>query len=212
MKRLIKISLLLLAFLLPETATAYEFEIGGVYFMTDMWGDYAMVCDKGEEGPSYSGKVTIPAEVTNDGTTYPVIRINAYAFSNCAGLTGVTFPSSVAIINDHSFENCTALTALELPDALEEIETAAFEGCTGITQVNIPAGVKEIKMWAFQNCTGLTDVYCFITDPYGMTLGYNAFYLESENYSSRTLHVPAGTADVFHDSDWNDYFGKIVEM
>lgn len=33
-----------------------------------------------------------------------------------------------------------------------------------------------------------------------------------DNYSSRTLHVPAGTADVFHDSDWSDYFGKIVEM
>ena len=36
------------------------------------------LCDKGEDGPSYSGKVTIPAEVTHDDTTYPVIRINAY--------------------------------------------------------------------------------------------------------------------------------------
>ncbi len=87
MKRLITTSFLLLAMWLPQKAAAYEFEIGGIYFMTDMWGEYAMVCDKGEDGPSYSGKVTIPAEVTNDDTTYPVIRINAYAFSNCAGLT-----------------------------------------------------------------------------------------------------------------------------
>ena len=102
MKHLITTSLLLLAMWLPQKAAAYEFEIGGIYFMTDMWGEYAMVCDKGEDGPSYSGKVTIPAEVTYDDTTYPVIRINAYAFSNCAGLTGVTFPASVAVINDQS--------------------------------------------------------------------------------------------------------------
>jgi len=212
MKHLIKTSLLLLALWLPLTAAAYDFEIGGIYFMTDLWGDYAMVCDKGEEDPSYSGKVTIPAEVTNDDTTYPVTRINAYAFSNCAGLTGVTFPASVATINDHAFENCTSLTTLQLPDALEEIETAAFEGCSGLTQVNIPAGVKEIKMWAFQNCTGLTDVYCFITDPSEMTLGFHAFYLESENYSSRTLHVPAGSVAAYKSSDWAECFGKIVGM
>ena len=212
MKQLLQMTLLLFALLLPTTAMAYDFKANGIYYMTDMWGDYAMVCDQGEDGAHYSGAVTIPASVTNDGTTYPVSRINAYAFSNCAELTGVTIPASVTVINDHAFENCTALSALELPAALTEIGSAAFEGCTAITQVNIPAGVTDIGIWAFQNCTALTDVYCNVADPTQINLGFHVFYLEDENYSSRTLHVPAGSAGAYQGSDWSEFFGKIVEM
>lgn len=212
MKQLLQTTLLLFALLLPTTAMAYDFEANGVYYMTDLWDDYAMVCDQGEDGAHYSGVVTIPTSVTNDGTTYPVSKINAYAFSNCAELTGVTIPASVTVINDHAFENCTALFALELPAKLTEIGSAAFEGCTAITQVNIPAGVTEIGIWAFQNCNALTDVYCNVADPAQINLGFHVFYLEDENYSSRTLHVPAGSAGAYRGSDWSEFFGNIVEM
>ena len=212
MKHLIKTSLLLLAMCMPLSVIAYDFVADGIYYKTDLWGDYAMVCDQGEDGDHYSGNVTIPASVTIGDTTYPVTKINAYAFSNCDGLTGVTIPASVTEIGDHAFENCTALSALELPAELTEVGSAAFEGCTAITQVNIPAGVTEIKIWAFQNCTSLTDVYCYIADPTQMELGFHVFYLEDENYSSRTLHVPAGLAAAYKNSDWSEYFGNIVEM
>ena len=212
MKHLIKTTLLLLALCLPQVAMAYDFEVDGVFYKTDLWDDYAMVCDQGEDGAHYSGVVTIPTTVTNGDTTYPVTRINAYAFSNCDGLTGVTIPASVTTINDHSFENCTALTALELPAELTEIGAAAFEGCSGISQVNIPAGVTKIGIWAFQNCSGLTDVYCHIADPSQADIGYNVFYLDTEDYSSRTLHVPAGSVGVYKDSNWSEFFSKIVEM
>ena len=212
MKRLLQTSLLLLAVLLPATAMAYDFEVDGVYYISDLWDDFAIVCDQGEDGDHYSGNVTIPASVTIGDTTYPVTKINAYAFSNCDGLTEVTIPASVTEIGDHAFENGTALAALELPAKLTEIGSAAFEGCTAITQVNIPAGVTEIKIWAFQNCTSLTDVYCYIADPAQLELGFHVFYLEDENYSSRTLHVPAGSAAAYKNSDWSEYFGNIVEM
>lgn len=212
MKRLLQTLLLLLAFLLPTTAMAYDFEVDGVYYISDLWDDFAIVCDQGEDGDHYSGNVTIPASVTIGDTTYPVTKINAYAFSNCDGLTGVTIPASVTEIGDHAFENCTALSALELPAKLTEIGSAAFEGCTAFTRVNIPASVTEIKIWAFQNCNALTDVYCYIADPTQMELGFHVFYLEDENYSSRTLHVPAGSAAAYKNSDWSEYFGNIVEM
>ena len=212
MKRLLQTSLLLLAVLLPATAMAYDFEVDGVYYISDLWDDFAMVCDQGEDGDHYSGNVTIPASVSAGGTTYSVTKINAYAFSNCAELSGVTIPASVTEIGDHAFENGTALAALELPAKLTEIGSAAFEGCTAITQVNIPAGVTEIKIWAFQNCTSLTDVYCYIADPAQLELGFHVLYLEDENYSSRTLHVPAGSAAAYKNSDWSEYFGNIVEM
>ena len=212
MKRLLQTLLLLLAVLLPATAMAYDFEADGIYYISDLWDDFAIVCDQGEDGDHYSGNVTIPASVTIGDTTYPVTKINAYAFSNCDGLTGVTIPASVTEIGDHAFENCTALSALELPAKLTEIGSAAFEGCTAFTRVNIPAGVTEIKIWAFQNCTSLTDVYCYIADPTQMELGFHVFYLEDENYSARTLHVPAGSAAAYQDSDWSEFFGSIVEM
>lgn len=211
MKHLIKVSLLLLALCLPRAASAYDFEVGGVYYMTDLWDDFAMVCDQGEVGAHYSGNVTIPATVTHDDTTYPVAKINAYAFSNCTELTGVTIPESVKEIRDHSFENCTGLTAIELPAGLTEIGTAAFEGC-GIARIDIPAGVTTIKMWAFQNCPNLTDVYCHITDPSQIEIGFNVFALDDENYAGRTLHVPAGALAAYKDSQWSDFFGNIVEM
>ena len=212
MKRLLQTLLLLLAVLLPATAMAYDFEADGIYYISDLWDDFAIVCDQGEDGDHYSGNVTIPASVTIGDTTYPVTKINAYAFSNCDGLTEVTIPASVTEIGDHAFENCTALSALELPAELTEVGSAAFEGCTAITQVNIPAGVTEIKIWAFQNCTSLTDVYCYIADPTQMELGFHVFYLEDENYSARTLHVPAGAAAAYKNSDWSEFFGNIVEM
>ena len=42
MKQLLQMTLLLFALLLPSTAMAYDFEANGIYYMTDMWGDYAM--------------------------------------------------------------------------------------------------------------------------------------------------------------------------
>lgn len=211
MKHLIKTSLLFLALYLPLAAAAYDFEVDGVYYITDLWDDFAMVCDQGEDGDHYSGNVTIPASVTVDGTTYPITKINSYAFSNCTELTGVTIPETVKEIRDHSFENCKSLSAIELPAGLTEIGTAAFEGCV-FARINIPAGVTKIPMWAFQNCANLTDVYCHITDPSQVELGYNAFALEDENYAGRTLHVPAGAVAAYKGSQWSDFFGKIVEM
>ena len=212
MKKLIKTSLLLLAMVIPMSAMAYDFVVDGIYYKTDLWDDYAMVSDQGEDGGHYSGNVTIPASVTHDGTTYPVTQINAYAFSNCAELTGVSIPETVTEIGDHSFENCAALPEVKIPSSVTFIGSCAFENCTSLTSVNIPSTVTEIKLWAFQNCTSLTDVYCNIADPVRCEIGLNTFYREDENYSSRTLHVPAGSVAAYKTSEWAEYFGNIVEM
>lgn len=211
MKRLLRTPLLLLAFLLPMTAMAYDFVVDGVYYSTDLWGDYVMVSDQGEDGGHYSGNVVIPASVTHDGTTYPVTKINAYAFSNCTELTSVSLLNPVNEIGDHSFENCTSLSSIEIPDGVTLIGSAAFEN-SAITRLDLPASIAEIKIWAFQNCTSLSDVYSYIPDPSQIELGFNAFALEDENYSSRTLHVPTGTIQAYKDAGWGDFFGKIVEL
>ena len=109
MKNLIISALMLLAVLLPATATAdeaYDFEVDGIYYV--ITGDEVTVSYKeiGEDACSaipyyysdYSGNVDIPSTVTHDGITYPVTSIGAFAFQNCYGLTGVTIPNSVSVM------------------------------------------------------------------------------------------------------------------
>ena len=157
MKHLIKTSLLLLAMCMPLSVIAYDFVADGIYYKTDLWGDYAMVCDQGEDGGLYRGDVTIPEAVTNDGTRYPVLKIGAYAFNNCTELTSVNMPASINEIGDHAFENCSALSNVTIPYAVTLIGPSAFKDCASITQINIPARVTEVKIWAFENCRHSTE-------------------------------------------------------
>jgi len=185
MKSFITSTLLLLALLLPATATAFDFEVDGIYYNIN--GNEATVT-KGDT--DYAGDVTIPTTVTYSNKTYPVTAIGDGAFYFCTGLTSVTIPNSVYTIG---FES--------------------FYGCTGLTDVIIPNSVTTIRTEAFRYCSSLKHVYCYITDPSAITMGPNVFYLGNQYYTGRTLHVPYGTADAYQ-ADWNwfPFFERIAEM
>lgn len=88
---------LLLALLLPATASAYDFVVDGIYYYID--GNNAIVTYQQYVNYSYqsdySGDVTIPETVTYNGTTYSVTTIGNDAFCGCSGLTSVNIPNSV---------------------------------------------------------------------------------------------------------------------
>ena len=210
MRHFIKTSLLLLAIMLPVTATAYDFVTEGICYKTDLWGDFAMVADWGEDGNHYTGIVTIPESVTNDDTTYPVQKIGAYAFAECPELTGVIIPTSITEIEDHAFENCSGLTEVVIPETVTTIGSRAFVGCTSLTSIEIPASITTFGIWAFLNCDNLKDVYLHISDP--EAIGGWTFSLDSEEYANRTLHVPAGCVNAYKASELAEHFENIVEM
>lgn len=106
MKLLFRFSLLMLALLLPATASAFRFEANGIYYNTN--GEYVTVTDAdgNTNTHDYTGDVVIPETVTYAGTTYSVTAIDGYAFYYCNGLTSVTIPNSVTNIGSYAFYNC----------------------------------------------------------------------------------------------------------
>ena len=128
-----------------------------------------------------TGTLTIPATVTNGGTTYSVtsigdkafnlcnaltevtisdgvISIGQHAFSFCTALTKVTIPNSVTTIVHHAFQNCEALTEIIFGNGLTTIEQTAFYSCSSLQQVTIPASVTSIGYSVFGNCHALTQI------------------------------------------------------
>ena len=146
MKNFITSTLLLLALLLPATATAYDFEVEGIYYNIN--GNEATVT-KGDT--DYTGDVTIPSTVTYSGKTYPVTAIGDGAFYFCTRMTSVTIPNSVTTIGFESFYGCAGLTEVIIPNSVTTIGEVAFWGCTGLASITFPNSVTTIWNDAFYN-------------------------------------------------------------
>ena len=159
------------------TASAHDFEVDGIYYNKDDGSKTASVTCKGyyyyDYVNEYSGAVTIPSEVTYEGTTYSVTTIGSSAFRNCSGLTSVEIPNSVTSIGISAFCGCSGLTSVEIPNSVTSIEWFAFYGCSSLTSVEIPNSVTSIEWSAFDGCSGLTSV---VIANSVTTIGNGAFY------------------------------------
>ena len=105
------------------TATAHDFEVGGIYYnITDTTNKTVEVTYRGYYSDQYSneytGSVVIPESVTYNGTTYSVTSIGERAFDYCSGLTSITIPNSVTSIGNLAFNDCTGLTSITIPNSV----------------------------------------------------------------------------------------------
>ena len=91
------------------TAMTHDFEVDGIFYNTS-GNNTASVTYKGDSwyayANEYSGAVTIPTEVTYEGTTYSVTSIGNNAFLECSGLTSVVIPNSITSIGYLAFYSC----------------------------------------------------------------------------------------------------------
>lgn len=110
----------LLAFILSFPLSAsnqYSFEADGIYYT--IYNTSQVKVSSGPFDGSYSGRIVIPAKVSNNGITYTVTVIESSAFFGCCDLTAISIPGSVTSIEDDAFTGCSGLKELKLEDGSE---------------------------------------------------------------------------------------------
>ena len=156
MKQILKLSLLLLALLLPATATAHDFEVDGIYYnITNSTEKTVAVTYKTLNNNDYSGDVTIPATVTYNGSTYSVSSIGNFAFGNCDGIVSIIIPNSVTAIGNSAFDGCTGLTGIIIPSSVSHIGEIAFFNCYNLASIEVENG--NLYYDSRNNCNAIIE-------------------------------------------------------
>lgn len=152
----------LLACLPLVGASAYDFEVDGIYYIVTNRTNLIAAVSSGTT--KYSGDVVIPATVGANGQTYTITSIAAQAFLNCDQLRSITIGSEVRTIERQAFKGCTDLSELIIPDNVvsftgDSYQVAeTFMGCTGLTKLTIGQKVSVMGAKMFYGCTNLKEV------------------------------------------------------
>ena len=134
---------LLMAF--PLVASAYDFEVDGLYY--EKTGESEVAVVKGKK--AYEGDIAIPAAVNFDGQEYLVKSIGHGAFEFCGKLTSVAIAEGVERIGDGAFVTCSELSSVDLPSTLKEIGEDAFYATTKLVEISLPEGLEHISKGVF---------------------------------------------------------------
>ncbi len=151
-----KKTLVLLAILLTNIglrAANYDFKDNGVYYIINGTTVSVTAGDT-----KYSGTVTIPATITNSGTTYTVTSIASNCFYECTNLEEVKLGTNVTSIGYRAFYGCYNLTSINLNDKIKTLSEQAFSGCTSLKSVTLGANLTEMGTYVFIGCTALRTV------------------------------------------------------
>ena len=185
--------LLFLSFLLlPQAASAYDFESDGIlYYIIASSGEKECGVD-GSSFANYSRDVTIPDSVEYNGTVYAVTAIGSNAFAHDR-LTSITIPKTVTDIGAWAFEGCSGLTSITIPDGVTTIGQSAFLDCSGLTSVTLSSSVTSVDYWnAFAGCTNLISID--VDEKNECYSSMDGLILDKSG--STLIHVPGGITSV----------------
>ena len=179
-QRCFRLLLLASAIATSLSAAAYDFESAGIYY--NITGNNTVeVTYSDRDNNTYSGSISVPETVTNNGTEYSVTTIGESAFKGSA-VTSVYMPESITSIEYDAFSECQNLESVTLPESLTTLGIRAFGCCQSLKAIKIPSGVTAIPGYCFNGCVSLESV----TIPEGVTaIGHDAF--QSCNLNALTL-------------------------
>lgn len=162
-QRCFRLLLLASAIATSLSAAAYSFESAGIYY--NITGNNTVEVTYSDiNNSSYSGSISVPETVTNNGTEYSVTKIGGYAFKGSA-VTSVSMPEGITSIGFEAFSGCQNLESVALPESLTTLDRVAFISCELLRAIKIPSGVATIPDYCFNCCLSLENV----TIPEGVT-------------------------------------------
>ena len=141
-----------------------EFTAGGIkYKMTAE--DKVSVVYPNENQPSssnpstYSGDITIPAQVTYEDKTYNVTGIGNYAFRN-SGLTSITLPEGLVSIGKEAIYS-TKIKEITLPNSVTKLGESCISENANLKTITVGKNIANEKWgsWVFWRAEGGYDVY-----------------------------------------------------
>ncbi len=165
-------------FCLSISASAYDFEVDGIYYnITSMsnlevgvtYRELTYVYGNYYRNTSYVGNITIPETVNYNNRTYTVTSIEYSAFgtghaaygssydNHGCKISSIILPPSIRTIDDYAFQNCRELSKVSLPASLETIGDRSFWS-SSIKEVIIPNNVSSIGEFSFADCDLLANV------------------------------------------------------
>lgn len=131
---------MLLSFL---PASAYDFEVDGIYYEIISVSDLTCMVTNGEI--SYQGTITIPSHVTYNNKELRVVEIGASAFSS-TDVEHVNINEGVKKIRSNAFNGCVNLKSINIPSSIDELENYSFSGCTSLNDLLIEDGDNALKI------------------------------------------------------------------
>lgn len=168
----------------------------------------------------YSGDVYIPASIEFESNTYPVIGEENGAFSDAPELISLSAPFIPELCNNDMLEKleirgdgatssaiaeifrCNALTRIRYPENIWQVSLPAY--CDNLTSL-VFDNRDNLQIWA--PTYGDDDAYKSLTDLFFASdtpPEYTTSGLEKPTPQSRwTIHVPAGTKEIYEHSQWN---------
>lgn len=143
----LRLTMLLISALVCLQASAYDFEVDGLYYDIVSVSDKTCALTNGE--PIYSGKINIPDSVLLNGRYLKVIAIKAGTFMDSDEISELTIPKSVINIYGEVFKYGSSIRKLNFSHGDEPLTVGRYQ-----------TGPYSSSPWvsSFHNCNP-TEVY-----------------------------------------------------
>ena len=126
-------------------------EIQGDVYIGSFYNDRQVM---GIEAGAFKDRTGITGVYLLDG----ILAIESEAFAGCENLEVIDIPSTVVRIGRDAFKGCTSLKEIILPESLKTLEASVFEGCGALEEVTFNEGIKSIDVGCFAGCASLKEV------------------------------------------------------
>ena len=191
-----KLCLLIAVLVAATVARAVDFSATAptgqtLYFDITSSTTVTLVAPNGTSWSGYTspaGRLQIPEQVTDNGTTYTVTAIANDALRQCTGLTSVTIPGTVKNIGYTAFFRCTALTSAILAEGVESLGRMAFAACAELDTVELPSTLQQIGVSAFNGTAYVADQ----ANWEGSVLYIGPFVIQVSTVVDSTVNVAEG--------------------